>query len=90
MMIFGHHATVAQSYRRPAEFIADLERRREHVMSKTDEFRQYAEEALGWVRDCTDPTEKEALVSLAQTWLKAAGRSDGPALKEPPAKPGAV
>jgi hypothetical protein len=47
-------------------------------MSKAEEFRQYAEEAIGWVKDCTDPNEKAALVSLAQTWLKAAGRIDNP------------
>jgi hypothetical protein len=47
-------------------------------MSDADEFRQYAEEAMGWVNNCSDPKEKLVLMSLAHTWLKAAGRSDGP------------
>ena len=59
---------------------------REHVMSNADEFRQYAEEAMGWVKTCTDPNERAVLINLARTWLKAAGRSDRPvrAKKSPP------
>jgi hypothetical protein len=55
-------------------------------MSKADEFRHYAEEAMGWVKNCKDPNERAVLISLAQTWLKAAGRSDRPvrARKPPP------
>ncbi len=54
-------------------------------MSKADEFRQYAEEAIGWVKNCTDPDERATLISLAQTWLKAAGRTDNPVRpKKPP------
>jgi hypothetical protein len=44
-------------------------------MSRADEYRQYAREAMGWVNDCTDPEERLVLISLASTWLKAAGRS---------------
>jgi hypothetical protein len=54
-------------------------------MSNADEYWRYAEEAIGWVRDCTDPKEKLVLMSLARTWLKAAGHSDNPvAVKKPP------
>jgi hypothetical protein len=53
-------------------------------MSKADEFRQYAEEAMGWVKNCTDPNERLTLISLAQTWLKAAGRSDSPVKAKKP------
>ncbi len=54
-------------------------------MSKADEFRRYAEEAKDWVKNCTDPNERLVLISLAQTWLKAAGRSDNPVrAKKPP------
>jgi hypothetical protein len=53
-------------------------------MSKANEFRQYAEEAMGWVKDCTDPKERLALISLANTWLKAAGRSDNPVRAKKP------
>jgi hypothetical protein len=45
-------------------------------MSETDEYRQYAEEAMRWISDCTDPKEKLVLISLACTWLQAAGHSD--------------
>jgi hypothetical protein len=47
-------------------------------MAKADEFRRYAEEAMDWVNNCTDPKEKLVLISLANTWLKAAGRSEVP------------
>jgi len=53
-------------------------------MSKADEFRRYAEEAIDWVKNCKDPNEKAVLISLAQTWLKAAGRSDRPVRPEKP------
>jgi hypothetical protein len=42
-------------------------------MSEADEYRQYAEETMRWVSDCTDPKEKLVLISLARTWLQAAG-----------------
>ena len=54
-------------------------------MSKANEFRLCAEEAMDWVKNCTDPNERAVLISLAQTWLKAAGRSDRPVrAKKPP------
>jgi hypothetical protein len=45
----------------------------EYVMSKADEFRRYAEEAMGWVKNCTDPNERRVLISLAQTWTEGGG-----------------
>jgi hypothetical protein len=45
-------------------------------MSEADEYRQYAEETMRWISDCTDPKEKLVLISLARTWLRAAGRGD--------------
>jgi|HubBroStandDraft_6_1064221.scaffolds.fasta_scaffold636933_2 hypothetical protein len=54
-------------------------------MSEADEFRLYAEETMDWVKNCTDPKEKMVLISLANTWLHAAGRSDTPVVvKGPP------
>jgi hypothetical protein len=54
-------------------------------MSEADEYRRYAEETINWASDCTDPNEKLVLMSLARTWLRAAGRSDSPVVaKEPP------
>jgi hypothetical protein len=44
------------------------------VMSEADEFRLYADETIRWASDCTDPTEKLVLMSLAGTWLDAADR----------------
>jgi hypothetical protein len=54
-------------------------------MSEADEYRQYAEEAVRWVSDCKDPKEKLVLISLAHTWLGAAGRSDSPVVGKKPA-----
>jgi hypothetical protein len=46
------------------------------VTSEADEYRQYAEETMRWVTDWADPKEKLVLISLARTWLQAAGRGD--------------
>jgi hypothetical protein len=47
-------------------------------MSESEEFRRYAEETLSWIDNCTDPQERLVLMSLASTWLRAAGRDDHP------------
>jgi hypothetical protein len=41
-------------------------------MSKADEFRQYAAEALRWASTSTTEIEKKALIELARTWTQAA------------------
>ena len=41
-------------------------------MSKSDQFRQYAEEALLWVAQSKTEEEKRLLLELARTWRKAA------------------
>jgi hypothetical protein len=41
-------------------------------MSKADEFRQYAEEAIRWACDSRCESEKAALIGLARTWTLAA------------------
>jgi hypothetical protein len=46
-------------------------------MSKADQFREYAEEAMQWARRSKTENEKQALVELARTWTQAAQRSDG-------------
>ena len=45
-------------------------------MSKGNEFRQYAEEALGWAGEAKSEKEKETLTDLAHTWMQAALRSE--------------
>jgi hypothetical protein len=47
-------------------------------MSKADEFRQYAEEAMRWARHSTIPKEKLVLIDLARVWIQAAERSESP------------
>jgi hypothetical protein len=47
-------------------------------MSKSEEFRQYAEEAIRWARNCTNPKEKLVLINLARIWTQAAERSENP------------
>ncbi len=41
-------------------------------MSKADEFRQYAEEAMRWARRSKNEKEQLALIELARTWTQAA------------------
>ena len=51
-------------------------------MTKADEFREYAEEALRWSRESKTKEEKKALIDLAINWMQAAEvserYSDGP------------
>jgi hypothetical protein len=58
-------------------------------MSKADEFRHYAEEAMRWARHSTSPKERLALINLARTgprprnatsipwWLKSCRENTG-------------
>jgi hypothetical protein len=41
-------------------------------MSESDQFRQYAEEALLWVAQSKTEKEKQLLLELARTWTEAA------------------
>jgi hypothetical protein len=41
-------------------------------MSKADEFRQYAEEAMRWAHRSKNEKERLALLELARTWMQAA------------------
>jgi hypothetical protein len=45
-------------------------------MSKADQFRQYAEEALRWARQSKTEKEKQAYTNLALTWTQAAVQSE--------------
>ena len=45
-------------------------------MSKAEEFRQYAEEAVRWARKSKTEQEKQALMDLAHTWTQAAVHSE--------------
>ena len=45
-------------------------------MSKADQFRQYAEEAMRWARQSKTEKEKQALMELAHTWTQAAFQSE--------------
>jgi hypothetical protein len=47
-------------------------------MSKADEFRHYAEEAMRWARRSTSPKEQLVLINLACTWTQAAERNEQP------------
>jgi hypothetical protein len=41
-------------------------------MTKADEFRQYAEEAMRWARKSKTEKDKAVLVDIARTWTIAA------------------
>ena len=45
-------------------------------MSKTNHFRQYAEEAMRWAVRSKTETEKHAFMELARTWTQAALQSE--------------
>jgi hypothetical protein len=45
-------------------------------MSKADQFRQYAEEALRCARQSKTEKEKQAYIELARTWMQAAVQSE--------------
>jgi hypothetical protein len=45
-------------------------------MSESDQFRQYAEEALLWVAQSKTEEEKRLLLELVRTWTEAAVVSD--------------
>jgi hypothetical protein len=48
----------------------------ERSMTKADEFREYAEEALRWSSQSGTEEEKKALIDLAVTWTQAAALSE--------------
>ena len=45
-------------------------------MSKADQFRQYADEAMRWARQSKTENEKQVLTELAGTWMQAAMHSE--------------
>jgi hypothetical protein len=47
-------------------------------MSKADEFRQYAEEAMGWARESKDEKQRAILINLARAWAHAAASQERP------------
>jgi hypothetical protein len=48
----------------------------ERSMTKSDQFREYAEEALQWSRQSKTEEEKKALLDLAVTWTQAAALTE--------------
>jgi hypothetical protein len=57
-------------------------------MSKADEFQQYAEEAIRWVRGSKTNAKRKSFLDMARAWTQAADRSDGPEIvKELPPEP---
>jgi hypothetical protein len=48
----------------------------ERSMTKSDQFREYAEEALQWSRQSKTEEEKKTLLDLAVTWTQAAALSE--------------
>jgi hypothetical protein len=57
----------------------------ERSMTKADEFREYAEEALQWSRQSSIEQEKKALIGLAVTWTQAASLSERKSVGPPTA-----
>ena len=49
-------------------------------MSESDQFRQYAEEAIVWVAQANTEEEKQLLLELLCTWTAAAAAADAIAI----------
>jgi hypothetical protein len=49
-------------------------------MSESDQFRQYAEEAMRWVAQSKTEEEKQLLIELLCTWTAAAVAADAAAI----------
>jgi hypothetical protein len=45
-------------------------------MSKSDQFQQYADEAMRWACRAKTEKEKQAFIDLVRTWTKAALQSE--------------
>ena len=52
-------------------------------MSRADEFRQYAEEAMRWARHSKTADDKAVLIDLARTWMQAASYRESPFVGPP-------
>jgi hypothetical protein len=48
----------------------------ECAVSKADQFRQYAEEAMRWAYQSKTEKDKQTLIDLAGTWTQAAVQSE--------------
>jgi hypothetical protein len=48
------------------------------AMSESDQFRQYAEEAMRWAAESKTETEEHTLIELACMWAQAAAESANP------------
>jgi hypothetical protein len=49
-------------------------------MSKADEFRRYAEEAMRGARGSNTDAKRKCFLDMARAWTQAADRSDGPVI----------
>jgi hypothetical protein len=56
------------------------------VMSKADDFRQYADEALHSASETKSEKQKQALIDLARTWIQAALKADASTFNDKPPK----
>jgi len=48
-------------------------RKRERVMSAKD-FREYADECLGWAKTAKSDKDRKSYLQMAETWLRAAAQ----------------
>lgn len=50
-------------------------------MSKAEEFRQNAAEAMDWACNCKDEQQKLILINLARAWVRAAAVREYPSAR---------
>jgi hypothetical protein len=46
-------------------------------MASAEEFRDYADECLGWAKTAKSDREREIFLQMARTWLEAAAIASG-------------
>lgn len=60
---------------------------RERIVTTPKEYREYADECLGWAKTAKSDREREIFLQMAQTWLKPPGErkpaQSRPILKSP-------
>ena len=45
-------------------------------MSSAEEYREFAEECLGWAKTARSDQERRIFLQMAEVWLEAAARSE--------------
>jgi hypothetical protein len=73
---FGLLAVIHRRRKLPLETISGSALWRGRNMSSAEEYREFAEECLGWARTARSDRERRIFLQMAEVWLEAAARSE--------------